>query len=275
MTDRFEVTARGTRGTLPPPVPGGSAFGVCTACVAVRNGDRLAVLDAGTGIVPLGYAPARDGPFEVDVVQSHAHCDHVMGLPFFLPLHDLRFRVRLWYAGAEGAPDGAALLDAFLRPPFLPFGRRSLKGRLVFAALPQAGTVDLAGGTRLLTAPVNHPGGALVMRLERGGRAFAHVPDFEADFGHLDAALTAALRGADLVFLDATYTPEDYGPHKGWGHAHWARRAEIAAAAGLGRCGLFHHAPWRSDADLTRIAAAASAARPGLFLVREGVAHRL
>ncbi|MFN3642451.1 MAG: MBL fold metallo-hydrolase [Gemmobacter sp.] len=275
MTDRFEITAYGARGTLPPPWAGGSVFGVNTSCVAVRHGTRIVILDAGTGIVPLGWALAQEGPCAIDIVLSHAHYDHVMGLPFFTPLHDARFAVTLHYAGSDGVADGAALMDALMRPPFLPFGRRDLKAQLTFAALPISGTVDLGDGTALTTAPVCHPGGALALRLERGGRRFVHVPDFEADFGAADAALIALLRGADLVFLDATYTPDDYCDHRGYGHAHWERCAEIAAAAGLRRCGLFHHAAFRTDADLMAIEAAVQAVRPGVFAVREGVTHRL
>lgn len=274
VEERFEIVPWGTRGTMPPGAPGGSDFGVCTACVLVRHGDRIAVLDAGTGIVPLGCALRAEGVRAVDIVLSHAHYDHVIGLPFFAPLHDPAATVTLWYAGGEGAPDGAALMDALLRPPFLPFGRRDLRGRLCFAVLAPEGSHDLGGGTILRTTPVHHPGGALALRLERAGRSFVHVSDFEADFGKYDASLIAFLRGADLAFLDATYTPEEYELHRGFGHAHWQRCAELAAAAGLGRWGLFHHAPGRTDDELAAIEAAVRACAPGAFMVREGTVHR-
>jgi phosphoribosyl 1,2-cyclic phosphodiesterase len=275
MSQNFEITAHGTRGTLPPPNPGGSVYGVNTACVSVQHPGGLAILDAGTGIVPFGWV-LRQGPVrDIDIILSHAHYDHLLGLPFFTPIHDPAFRITLWYAGGEGAADGRALLDALLRPPFLPFGRRDLRAAIRFEALPTGGAVDLGGGTRLVTAPVFHPGGALALRLEAGGAAFVHVPDFEMDNGDADAALTDFLRGADLAFLDATYTPDDYEAHRGFGHAHWEGCAAIAAAAGLRRCGLFHHASYRTDAELAAVEAAARAANPALFLVREGETHRL
>jgi phosphoribosyl 1,2-cyclic phosphodiesterase len=275
VTDRFEIVPWGTRGTLPPGSPGGSVFGVSTACILVRHGARVAILDAGSGLVPLGWALRAEGVKAVDLILSHAHYDHVMGLPFFALLHDPGSVVTLWYAGGEGAADGAALIDALLRPPFLPFGRGDLRGSLRFAALETAGAHDLGGGTLLRTAPVCHPGGALALRLERGGRSFVHVSDFEADFGPEDAALIGFLRGANLAFLDATYTPDDYDHHRGFGHAHWQRCAEIAAAAGLARWGLFHHAMNRTDAELSGIETAVRALAPGAFMVREGVVHSL
>jgi phosphoribosyl 1,2-cyclic phosphodiesterase len=275
MKVRFEITAHGTRGTLPLPLPGGSVYGVNSACVAVRHPGGLAVLDAGTGIVPFGWALHKGSVRDLDIILSHAHYDHVLGLPFFTPLHDPAFRITLWYAGGEGAADGRALLDALMRPPFLPFGRRDLRASVRFAPLPTGGAVALGGGTRLVTAPVCHPGGALALRLEAQGAAFVHVPDFEMDGGEADAALIEFLRGADLVFLDSTYTPEDYDAHRGFGHAHWEGCARIAAAAGLARCGLFHHACYRTDAELAAVEAAAQAANTALFLVREGETFRL
>lgn len=60
-----------------------------TACVEVRAGDQLLILDAGSGLRVLGYELIETefgrGEGQADFLISHTHWDHVQGLPFFGP----------------------------------------------------------------------------------------------------------------------------------------------------------------------------------------------
>ena len=274
MADLFDFTLRGVRGTLPISIAGGTEFGGNTSCVLLRHGDRTAILDAGSGIVGLGKELIAEGAKAVDIVISHAHYDHVIGLPFFLPLYRSDIRVTLWYAGSPDAPDGRRLLADLMRSPFLPMGPGALRCDLQFAELPTEGTIDLGGGTRLTTCPVLHPGGAVGMRVGRGAGDLVYVPDVEHDDGPMDARLVAWMQGASVALLDCTYLPEDYAHYTGYGHSHWQKCAGLAAQAGVRRMGMFHHNFSRSD---TAIAGAETAARlvdPSIFAAREGMVLR-
>lgn len=271
MADRFDLRICGARGTLPLSGPAGSRYGGNTSCLRLRHGARLAVLDAGSGIVPLGKALVDQGVTQIDILLSHAHYDHVIGLPFFAPLHKPGVTVTLWYAGCAVAPDGATLLDQLIRAPFLPFTPADLRCDLRFAVLPQAGEVALGGGTVVTTAPVNHPGGAVGMRVARGEASFVYVPDFEHDDGPMDDALVRLMAGTDLALLDCTYSPEEYPHYRGFGHSHWRRCSELAARAGVGRFALFHHNFTSTDAQIDAMEAAAQAAAPTAFAAREGM----
>jgi len=62
-------------------------YGGNTACVSVDLGhDTLLVLDAGTGIRPLGEDLAAKDT-DIFVLLSHAHWDHIQGFPFFAPIY--------------------------------------------------------------------------------------------------------------------------------------------------------------------------------------------
>ena len=50
----FIVKFRGTRGSYPSPKANFLKFGGNTACVEVRCGKQLIILDAGTGIIDIG-----------------------------------------------------------------------------------------------------------------------------------------------------------------------------------------------------------------------------
>jgi len=77
----------GTRGSLPTPDPSAHRYGGNTSCVEVNAGveGHVVVLDAGSGIRPLGVAlsPAIE---RIDVLLTHLHMDHILGLGFFAPL---------------------------------------------------------------------------------------------------------------------------------------------------------------------------------------------
>ena len=54
MSDELRVKFWGVRGSYPAPGAGTVKYGGNTASVEVRAGERTIILDAGTGIIPLG-----------------------------------------------------------------------------------------------------------------------------------------------------------------------------------------------------------------------------
>lgn len=267
----FEITVWGARGSFPTPGPGTQRYGGNTSCLSLQLDGHTVIFDAGSGVEPLGRKLLTQGRPPVQIFLTHAHYDHVMGLPFFAPLHTPDYPVTLHYAGSPEAPDGAALLDQLIAAPLLPFRPSDFQGALAHAPLPSRDSLPLAPGFTLDTLPVRHPGGSLALKVTGQGRSFVHVPDFEHDDGPMDAELVAFLRGADLAFLDCTYSPEEYPRNRGIGHSHWDRVAELTAQAGVGRWGAFHHAHTRDDAQLDALAAYLTEAHPRGFVVAEGM----
>jgi phosphoribosyl 1,2-cyclic phosphodiesterase len=85
----YTVNFWGTRGSIPTPGPQTARYGGNTACVSVSGpGGRLLILDAGSGLRPLGHQlmGGRNGTISADILLSHTHWDHIQGLPFFKPL---------------------------------------------------------------------------------------------------------------------------------------------------------------------------------------------
>src|SRR3954466_10525261 len=84
------LTFWGTRGSIPSPGPSTVRYGGNTPCVAVRTADGwLIILDAGTGIRDLGRSlleRAGGAAVSGDIFLTHAHWDHIQGIPFFAPL---------------------------------------------------------------------------------------------------------------------------------------------------------------------------------------------
>jgi ribonuclease BN (tRNA processing enzyme) len=256
----LKATFWGTRGSLPSPRPGTTRYGGNTSCVEVRTGDgSVVLLDAGSGIHRL--ADFGPGVTRVDVLLSHLHMDHILGLGFFGALFQPDLEVHIW-----GPPSTTlelkARLSRYLSPPLFPVRLTDLPCQLVLHDAPR-GTFDLPSAA--VTADlVCHPGPTLGYRLEADGATLTYVPDHEPALG--DPAFLsstewtsgfALMAGVDLLIHDAQYTDEEYPSHVGWGHSTISQAMALAEAAGVGTLAPFHHDPSHNDVQLDRLFSAA------------------
>ncbi len=264
---QFTFTFWGTRGSIPSPGPATVRYGGNTPCVEVRAPDgSLVILDAGTGIRALGDALARRGgaaPVSGDIFLSHAHWDHIQGLPFFAPLYESGNRFRIWVAAAA-APEVESAVRAQMSAGVFPVRFDDVEATMEFRALD--GSHDAPAYT-IDTLAVRHPGGALGFRLRAPGDSaprLVYVPDNElAATTPGDAAddwprsLAEFARGAGVLVHDATFTADEYETHRGWGHSRFDDAFTLARDADVRRLVLFHHSPGRSDdaldAELARL----------------------
>src|SRR4030095_5299882 len=94
----------GTRGSIAVPGPDTLRYGGNTTCVELRADGEIVVLDAGSGIRPLGVAlrkQFRSRPIKLSLLIPPAHGDHIQGFPFFKPAYDPRNEIRIF--GFDGA----------------------------------------------------------------------------------------------------------------------------------------------------------------------------
>ena len=260
----------GVRGSLPCPGPQTLRYGGNTACVEVRCGDRLLVLDGGSGLRQLGQALMHRGPLETDILFSHFHIDHVIGMLFFGPAYEPANRFRLWSARSKSGMALADALGKLMSEPLFPVGTEAFKAILEFCDFRTGETLDLGAGIVVHTAALNHPGGASGYRIEYGGKAVAYLSDMEKGRDELEPSLLALANSADLLIYDSNFTDEEYEEHVGWGHSTWREGVRLAETANVKLLALFHHDPSHDDERMEAIAAAAQALRPATLVAREG-----
>ena len=115
----FSVKFWGTRGSVATPGPTTLRCGGNTACVEVRAGKRLIILDAGTGIRELGLKLEEEDATRIDILVSHGHMDHLMGFPFFNPAYHAGTQINMYLTRAaserRSQADGAAALPGAVR----------------------------------------------------------------------------------------------------------------------------------------------------------------
>ncbi|MBP2293903.1 MBL fold metallo-hydrolase [Azospirillum rugosum] len=273
-----DFTARfwGVRGSIASPGPDTLRYGGNTPCVEVRCGDALLILDAGTGIRPLGEALVREalvrqGATDIDLLLTHSHLDHICGLPFFAPAFHAGSRLRISAGHLEPGRTIRSVLQCMMASPLFPVPVEIFRADCSFHDFVAGETLHPKPGVTVRTGRLNHPDGATGYRVEFAGRSLCYVTDTEHPAEGRDAAVVELARGADLLIYDSTYTDAEYPAHAGWGHSTWQEALRVAEAAGVGRAVIFHHDPKRTDDELDAIAAAAEAARPGTIVAREGM----
>ena len=225
-----ELKFWGTRGSIALPGPRLWRYGGNTTCVELRADGEIIVLDAGSGIRPLGIALDREfqaRPIKLSLLITHAHWDHIQGFPFFKPAYDSKNEIRVF--GFDGA--GTTFREIMTEPmksPFFPITMRELSAKMDINKLNEMkfslGKLDIHA------AFVNHPGVCVGYRIFTSGGSVAFLPDHEPYefFLHTargkqlspeqareiaadqHAALVEFLRGSDLLILDSQYTDQEY-----------------------------------------------------------------
>jgi phosphoribosyl 1,2-cyclic phosphodiesterase len=245
----------GTRGSVPTPGAATAAYGGNTSCVELASGrpEHRVVLDAGTGIRALGDAlPAT--VTRVDILLTHLHMDHIIGLGFFKPLFRSDLEIHLWGPSSTTLPLRERL-TRYLSPPLFPVRLRDLTSRPVLHDVP-LGTFELPG-LAVHAALVCHPGPTVGYRLESESTTVAYLPDHEPALGVRDFPESprwtsghALAADADLLVHDAQFEMIEYPEHRGWGHSALDHTLAFAAAAGVRHLVPFHHDPSHDDRRL-------------------------
>ncbi|HVW34696.1 MAG TPA: MBL fold metallo-hydrolase [Acidimicrobiia bacterium] len=264
----MRVLLRGVRGSVPSPGAETVGYGGNTSCLEVRaTPGCLTVLDAGTGIRAIDTKPGE--LHRVDVLLTHLHMDHILGLGFFRPLYEAGLEIHVWGPPSEKR-SLRRRLTRYLSPPLFPVRLQEMPSRL---ELHDAPPVFRIPGLSVATALVCHPGATLGYRLEgeRGG-ALTYIPDHEPARDGGRGSGDGLARGADVLVHDAQFTDEEYPAHAGWGHSSVSQALAFAERAGVARFVPFHHAPDHGDAALDAIWAAAAPGAPfAVIPAREGM----
>ena len=244
MSDELRVKFWGVRGSYPAPGPGTVKYGGNTAAVEIRAGERTVILDAGTGIIPLGRELARMTPAfplryasgtvaaggarahtnEMMLLFSHLHHDHTQGFPFFVPAYLPTLRLHIF--GPDGTHESLAhVLEHNQSSETFPVSLRDMSAtKEIQSARESQLIVWDEAGVHLLESMIGlseealvirihksyaHPGGVYVYRITWRGKSIVYATDTEGYVG-TDKRLVKFAQDADVLIHDAQYLDEHY-----------------------------------------------------------------
>jgi phosphoribosyl 1,2-cyclic phosphodiesterase len=296
MADELRVKFWGVRGSHPAPGAGTVKYGGNTASVEVRAGGRTILLDAGTGIIPLGRELAREHSNELLLLFSHLHHDHIQGFPFFLPAYLPGTHLHVF--GPGGTPEtlrrvleqnqSAAIFPVSLRDMASSKDIQSVhESQMIIWDETGIRAVDSPAGWREDSVLIRihksyaHPGGVYIYRIGWRGKSVVYATDTEGYVG-TDRRLVQFARDSDVLIHDAQYLEQHYRGQlaafpatQGYGHSTVTMACDVASAAEVGQLVLFHHDPSYSDATVKGMEVFAQRQFPEARAAHEGLEIKL
>jgi len=267
----MKVTFWGVRGSIPTPGLETVRTGGNTPCVEVRTPDGdLIILDAGTGIRPLGLALQEGQPSRMigHIFLSHTHWDHIQGLPFFSPAW--RRGNRFIILGEKRVNERLEqILAGQYMDTYLPFSLREMEADLLVKEIRDQESVVVGEHTLVTARRLEHPGGVFAYRIAWKNLSLVYATDLRHPPGGLDEHLVELARGVSLLVHDALLGADDVVLYPGWGHSSWLEAVQVAKAAQVERLALFHYNPVHSDEALEAVERQARGLFPQAFLSRE------
>jgi len=254
----FTVRFWGVRGSIPSPGPNTVVYGGNTACLEIRAGGRLLIVDLGSGVHPLGEwlmenDYKKNGKIKADVFLTHTHWDHVMGFPMFTPIYTPGTELCITGSASIENCSLKSIIENQLSSQYWPVQPDRLAAVIKYNQIEET-NFQLGEDIRVSSKFLNHPNRCLGYRFTYMQSSIATVYDHEPFPAAQDnEKVKEFIKGADIVIHDAQYTQEEYANKKGWGHCSYDQVLEMTSGLGIKKLVLFHHEPLRKDSELKKI----------------------
>lgn len=251
----MKINLLGVRGSIQTSGPQTKNYGSRTSCTRISEDDSLLLLDGGSGIQEFNSTNLRNK--RIDVLLTHLHMDHIVGLGFFAPLFNPELEVHIWGPIAAGQTLRSRL-SRYLSPPLFPVLLRDLPCTLQFHEI---GNSEFEiGQFNIQSQYVIHQGPTLGFRVSGKESVFTYIPDHEPALGR-DGTIKdknwisgfSIASNADMLYHDGQYTSEEYQNRKGWGHSSIEDASEFAYLCGAKKLIIAHHDPYHSDDQLNEM----------------------
>jgi phosphoribosyl 1,2-cyclic phosphodiesterase len=295
--EEFKIKFRGVRGSIPVPGKSTIKYGGNTTCIEVKINGNTIIIDAGTGIINLGNEMVssfmkqdeetkKNNPMTSLMLFTHAHLDHVMGLPFFVPAYIGSSKLYM-FGNRYYERDFKESLSQVMHTPLFPVEFDDLQSMRDIRNIQEGQMIVIKNGTKepliqdvfrptietndddikiYIHQSYSHPSdGVLVFKFQYKGKSLVFATDVEG-YKVPDARLVKFAKDVDVLIHDAQYTEQEYVMSQGYGHSTIEMAIDVAKASNVKKLYLFHHDPKHNDQKMDELHEYAKTLLPNVYM---------
>ncbi len=253
----------GTRGSYPVAGAEYNQFGGNTSTLEVRHNNDLVIIDAGTGLRTLGQMLSALHETSFTILLGHTHWDHLLGFPFFFPLHQAGNDINVFVPVGFEKNANEVFAD-ILDYSYFPVSFNDIRSNISFNDLRDSQILKI-GDIHVETHYAFHPGPTLCFKIKVGDKTIGFVTDNEflqgctlpllemekeEDLLIPYLSLIEFLKGCDTLVHEAQYSEEEYAKRVGWGHSSINNASILIKKAEIKHWIVVHHDPRKTDEAL-------------------------
>ena len=197
--DQTQVSVRfwGVRAGFALPGPDTVRYGGNTQSIEIRVGDRVLIVDGGTGLRPLGDFLAASGTQKFDMLLTHAYLDRICGIPFFGPVFIPTVDAHIWCRHTK-ALSPRDVMDRKMRTPWFPITPDIFGPHVTYHDFEGGDVLDLGDGLTVQSRDEGDVSPSTFYRIEAAGRVIVILPDMVAGTTVPDDVIAFA-KDADML----------------------------------------------------------------------------
>ncbi len=217
------------------------SFGGNTTCIEVADSNQAVFIDMGSGLREAGTYHTSQGRKEFSIFLTHMHWDHIMGLPFFIPVYVPGAKITIYHVH-DNTPE-------FVKINFngvnFPLKFEQLSSKIEFKKLDVHKSIQLEN-FKITPLQLDHPGQAFGYRFESKDEAL--TVGIDSEYKRLtDESLKDDLpsyQKLDLLVFDGQYEMAELANKFDWGHCSPSIGVDLALREGIRNIVMAHHDPW-------------------------------
>jgi len=221
--------------------------------MTLENENSMLILDGGSGLMVLD-AELREKypdyplnlPFRPNLILSHLHLDHILGLSGFAPLWVKGSGARIFTNSRSEDLTLEQQIFGIYQPPYWPVHM----SQITAAECIEITDTFEADGFTVTPFEAEHSDLTVCFFVTDGEKTVVHLLDYEMPETGPPPILMEYCKNADMILFDSAYAPDHYESKRGWGHSTVRHGLKLANDSKCKRMIFAHYGQEYSDEDI-------------------------